>query len=598
MDAPRWDLTDIYPSLQSENFAADLAALKEAIAQMKRSIASCAPTRAWCEQVLADYEHMSGLALDLANYAQICYTVETQNPEILAALASVEALDPELNSVGVLLANAFASIEGDLDRLKAESPLIAAHSYIIEKLILDTKYRMSLQEEALAADLGRSGANAWSRLQETLIAGTSIAWGEADETPSYGEPKTINELRAMAMDADRETRARALRHEIALLKRHEASYAAALNGVKGSVLSLEKHRQIPSYLFNSIRASELNEDILKVLIETLEDARDLMGRYFRKKAERLGIAKMDFYDLFAPVWSPLPAGEEPKEEKVWSTQEACDYVVKLFASFHKPMGDFAKMAFEKNWVDFPIQKGKVGGAFCMSFPRQKQSRVLLNFDGTFGSVATLAHEMGHAYHDWAAQDVPVLLQQDTPMTLAETASIFAETIVSGEAMREAAPEEKVMLLDQTLQSSSQVIIDILSRYYFECSVFERRSEGELSAEDFCALMADAQRRAYGDSLGALHPYMWAVKGHYYIPDLSFYNYPYAFGLLFGLGLYEISREQRENFGALYDDILAHTGAMSAADVAKRAGLDISKKEFWMASLRQLEEQIKEFEELV
>ncbi len=624
MDAPRWDLNSIYPGIASEKFAADLVALEAHIVQLEELIAACEPTRAWCEDVIILYAEMRSYAAELANYAQVCYTVETQNPAILAAVDKVEAFGPKLNTIGVMLASAFASIEDSLEALKAESELLASHAYFIEKLLLDHKHLMSSAEEALAADLGRSGANAWSRLQETLIAGTSIAWGEADEEPSFGESKTINELRSMAMDPDRAVRKKAFYHEVELLRRHESAYAAALNGVKGSVLTLEKRREIPDFLFNSIRDSGLNRDILEALIASLEDARDFFSRYFKTKAKLLGVEKLDFCDLFAPLSSGVggareggnsasansvgdnrasgnsagdtrsPSGSEV--DKVWTPEEACDYVEKQFGAFHKPMGEFVRMAFDKNWVDFPIQKGKVGGAYCMDFIRAKETRVLLNFDGTFSSVATLAHEMGHAYHGWVAKDVPVLLG-DTPMTLAETASIFAETIVTEEALREVAPEARLALLEQSLQSSSQVIIDILSRYYFEYSAFERRANGELSAKDFSELMLAAQRKAYGDSLAELHPYMWAVKGHYYIPELSFYNYPYAFGLLFGLGLYQISREKPESFGALYDDVLAHTGAMPAADVAARAGLDITTKEFWKASLAQLEKQISEFEEL-
>jgi oligoendopeptidase F len=263
------------------------------------------------------------------------------------------------------------------------------------------------------------------------------------------------------------------------------------------------------------------------------------------------------------------------------------------------MGNFARHAFAFNWIDAESRDGKVGGAYCAPFYLNGESRILCNFAGSFDSVTTVAHELGHAWHHENIKDLP-LGQAIYPMTLAETASIFAETIVFEGALKEvSAKEEKLSLIEGNLKDSCQVIVDILSRFYFEQELFNRRDTAELSPGELCAMMTDAQLKTYGDGLDPdlLHPYMWAVKSHYYSPDLAIYNYPYAFGLLFSLGLYARYKEEGPAFAAAYREILRLTGRASAEDVARSAGFNIEKEDFWQNGLGVLQNRLEEFEKL-
>ena len=255
----------------------------------------------------------------------------------------------------------------------------------------------------------------------------------------------------------------------------------------------------------------------------------------------------------------------------------------------------AARAFEEGWIDAEPRSGKVGGAYCISFPETKESRVLSNFSGSSRDVGTLAHELGHAYHHHVVRELTPI-HQDYPMTLAETASIFAETLVTDKALGELEGAARLEILESSLQDSTQVIVDILSRFYFESELMERRADHELSAAELCDMMTEAQKRSYGDALDAnlLHPYMWAVKGHYYRPELAFYNFPYAFGLLFGIALYGRYTEEPEGFAQEYRGILADTGRVTAGDLARRAGFDIEKREFWRSGLRVIGRQVDEF----
>jgi pepF/M3 family oligoendopeptidase len=313
-------------------------------------------------------------------------------------------------------------------------------------------------------------------------------------------------------------------------------------------------------------------------------------RYLRAKARLLGLERLAFYDLFAPVGNA--------EGREWSFDTAQEFVVRQFGTFAPHMAALAGRAFSERWIDAEPRAGKVGGAFCMPL-RADESRILTNYNAAIGGVLTLAHELGHAYHNSCLAS-EASLNRSSPMTLAETASIFCETIVRSAALAEAGPDERLAILEAALQNACQVVVDITSRFLFEQEVFEKRRQRALSAEELCAIMRDAQLETYGDGLDpdALHPYMWAAKPHYYSSSRSFYNFPYMFGLLFGLGLYAISRREPDGFVARYDALLASTGRADAEQIAAQVGIDIRTPDFWRASFDMIREDISQFEALV
>jgi pepF/M3 family oligoendopeptidase len=326
---------------------------------------------------------------------------------------------------------------------------------------------------------------------------------------------------------------------------------------------------------------------LDSLVAALEESLPLFRRYLAAKARILKVPSCAFYDLFAPV------GEAGR---AWEWGQGRDFIVERFSAFDPLFGAFARHAFASRWIDAESREGKVGGAYCTDFPIKGDSRILCNFEGVFSSVTTVAHELGHAWHHELIKDLP-RTQTSYPMTLAETASIFAETVVFEGALAGTNGGERLGLIEGNLQDSCQVIVDILSRFKFERALFERRAAGEVPPEELCELMAEAQKATYGAGLdpARLHPYMWAVKGHYYSPDLAFYNYPYAFGLLFALGLYARAEREGSGFAAAYRDLLRLTGRASAAEVAASAGFDIEGLDFWRSGISVIAARIEEFE---
>src|SRR5690606_36092343 len=317
---------------------------------------------------------------------------------------------------------------------------------------------------------------------------------------------------------------------------------------------------------------------------------DLRG-YLLTKARLLGQEKLAWYDLFAPV----PQAETPG----YTWEEAKSFVIERFASFTDEMATFAQRTFDENWLDVPPRKGKRNGAFCSAIHPRGEARVMLNFTGNLGDIRTLAHELGHAYHnDCKVRFGRDVLQIPTPMTLGETASIFCETIVFQGLLGSTSGPARLALLEQDLQQVTQLVIDIHSRFLFEAGVLKQRRLRDLSVDELDALMLAAQDSTYGDTLdpGARHPMMWAHKGHYYSSGVSFYNYPYTFGFLFGLGLYAQYQAGGANFVERYDELLASTGMADAASLARGFGIDIEDQAFWRGSLDVITQRVAAFTE--
>lgn len=610
---PRWSLDSVFPGFDSPEYARAKLRLgelaRETVAHMESAPSAAssgsAPIdpgfqrafEAWLERALALENEADALSRTLSSYCYAIYSTDTGDRVAMAEMNAVDEIALPFARAGVLFLNALASREGAVRGAIESNPGIARFSFYLEDALFWQKRQMSAAEEDLAADLARSGADAWGRLQEQLTSTASCVWDEAT-----GERKTLVELRALAYDADESVRAKAFRKELAVCESIALPVAASLNGVKGCAVTLNARRHwqgsadagrllpLSPALEKSVAQGRLSRAALSALIGAMEESLPEWRRYLKAKARLLGKERCAFSDLFAPVGGKFPA-------YTWDTVRST--VIANFSSFSPRMGDFARRAFDSGWIDAESRNGKVSGAYCTDMPLVKETRVLCNFDGAFNTVTTVAHELGHAFHSDVVKDLPPL-QQNYPMTLAETASIFAETVVFESELAAAPPEAKLGLLEVHLQDGCQIIVDILSRFYFERDAFADRAKAELSAEEYCAKMLDAQKRTYGDGLDPdlLHPYMWLVKCHYYSSDLSFYNFPYAFGQLFGMALYARYRKEGPAFARVYEEILLETGRMDAVELTRRAGFDIESPEFWKSGIDVFVAQIDEFTKLV
>jgi pepF/M3 family oligoendopeptidase len=463
-----------------------------------------------------------------------------------------------------------------------------AHAFILREMAAQARYMMSPAEETLASELTLSGGNAWGKLQGTITSQLTAEVELDGEVQRLPMTAIIN----LRSHPDAAVRRRGYEVELKAWESVAEPLAACMNGVKGEVATLNRRRGREDALHGAIDQARIDRPTLDAMLGAMHDALPVFRRYLKAKARKLGKEQLPWFDLFAPLGGT---------GRTYRYAEAKALVAETFYGFAPELGALADRAFRHNWIDVAPRPGKRGGAFCMDVPAVSESRVLTNFDGSLDQVSTLAHELGHAFHnDCAERAGKTMLQTITPMTLAETASIMCETIVTEALLaRTTDPQEVLAILETQLTGATQVIVDIYSRFLFEREVFQRREQGELAPGELCDIMAQAQRDAYGDGLDPdyLQPYMWTWKPHYYRTGLSFYNFPYAFGLLFGTGLYAIYQERGSSFVPDYMNLLASTGEATAADLAARFGIDIRSRTFWESSLGVIEAQVARYETL-
>jgi oligoendopeptidase F len=474
--------------------------------------------------------------------------------------------------------------------LAARSDQAADHAYPLDRAARAAQHQMSEAEEGLAADLRLTGSVAWARLHGEITSRLT-----ADVRTGTGEPGRAVEtlpmsvVRGLAHDPDPIRRRAAYDAELAAWETVTVALAAALNGAKGETIMLNRRRGWTDALDPALFTNGVDRATLDAMHHAVTGALPDFHRYLRAKARVLGHpigTALPWWDLFAPV------GDTAASRVSWA--DAIARVTDAFGGFSPALAALVTRAGADGWIDAEPRAGKEGGAFCLPV-RGDESRVMLNFDGSADSVQTLAHELGHAYHNTnLAERSP--MQRQTPMALAETASIFCETIMVEAGLAATSPAQRLGLLDTDLQGACQVVVDIHSRFLFERELCERRARQTLSVAELDELMVDAQRTAYGDGIDHqhLHPRMWAVKGHYFTP---FYNWPYTYGLLFGIGLYARYQADPDRFRAGYDDLLSSTGMADAAGLAERFGIDVRSTAFWSSSLDVLRGRIDAFEEL-
>ncbi|WP_308576925.1 M3 family oligoendopeptidase [uncultured Parvimonas sp.] len=436
--------------------------------------------------------------------------------------------------------------------------------------------------EEVIAKMKLSSSNAWEFMFNFLTSKVSIEFN--------GEEKTLSEIRNLAYSPDANIRKEAFYKELKLYDSIKDSIAFSLNNIKQEVNTTSKMRGFESALEESLHNARLKEETLKALWSSIEDYLPHFRRFFKHKAKLLGYeGGLKFYDLFASI------GES---DRTFTVEEAQEFLLKHFATFSDDMVKMVKGAFDNNYVDYFPKKGKVGGAFCSNLPFIKQSRVMMNFDGSLSSVLTLAHELGHAYHGLHVEN-HLPLNWDYSMPVAETASIFNENLIMSASLKEANEKEKITLMESQISDCAQITVDIYSRFLFEKEVFERKLDHFMMSEELEEIMRNAQKQTYGDGLDeeTYHPFMWACKPHYYSAGFSYYNYPYSFGGLFSRGLYAIYRENPNGFVEKYQELLRATTINTCEDVAKVMDIDLTKKDFWLKSLESIKVQIDEFIEL-
>ena len=571
-----WNLDDLYKGFKDPKYIKDFKEVEKLVVEFNslRDLIENDNELNVILKYIEIEEKLTILVRTLSSFSSLTNATDVSNQESLVNMSRLSKILNDMTATNV----AFSRFLVNVDLNKYDNEVVKTNLFQLEKIKEQAKHLLTEKEEVLYSRLRELSSGSWSQMQSLLTSKLDVLLD--------GETITLSEVRNLAYDEDEKIRKNAYEAELKAYEKIDEVVATSLSNIKREVVVMNELRGYKNPLEPTLNRSNMKAETLSAMIEAMLEYRDDFAKYLKAKAKYLNHDNgLPFYDLFAPVG---------KLTKRFTYNEAKDIIVNAFNGYSESLGSYAEKAFDLNWIDPFPKKGKRGGAFCSNQPQLKQSRILSNFTGSLSDVSTLAHELGHGYHgEIIAENSP--LNWSYPMPLAETASIFCETIVTNHLLSELdKDEERLSVLEIALQGDTQVIIDILSRYIFETEIF-KLAEGPISKDKMKELMIEAQKEAYQDGLDHdyLHPYMWLNKGHYYSAGLNFYNFPYAFGLLFGKGLYAMYLKDNESFVKNYDKLLKLTTHATVEDVALSMNIDVTKKEFWLESLNLIKKDIEE-----
>ena len=589
--APDWDMTPYFSGPGGEDFLAFRAALRDDVAALGERFDALGTVSedglAEFATLLVELEQVAARTGHLASYLGCIGAADALDELIKQQTAALAADRVPLEKIFVAMRARLAELDDALfEKLAAEGALRDVQ-YFVRRARERARSSMSVELESLAAELGVDGISAFGRLYDRISGTLEFDLEKPDGTV---ERVPAAMTRTLLEDPDERIRRATLAGCNAAWESVAEPVAAGLNALAGTRLTLYQRRGIDHFLDPPLFDSGITRDTLDAMWQAVGERLELPRRYLRAKARALGKDRLGFHDLMAPL--PL----EQEEERVpWA--EAEQRVVSAFAGFYPDLAGFAERALEERWVDHTPRSGKRPGGFCSTSKWIGQSRIFMTFNGAPGDVATLAHELGHAWHGWVMREMRPWAR-GYPMTLAETASTFAENLVVETALGQASGGALAATLDSRLQDASAYLLNILMRYRFECAFYEERAAGEVGVPRLCELMADAQREVYGDVLddAELDPWFWASKLHFHIAELSFYNFPYTFGYLFSTGLFARALAEGPSFLPVYEDLLMRTGSQSAEVVAREVlGVDLEQPDFWHGPLDWIEAHLPRFE---
>jgi len=582
-----WSLKNLYLGLDDPKFIKDQELLDQSLEMLVKEAKKVAEDSNFSnenviknlENSLIFQEEINMLATKLFAFVSLTLAVDSRNMEFNNAMVVLQQKAVKFALPETLFRKYVARIE-NLENLIKQSELLTEYKFMLNEIKEDSIHLLSEVEEVMAAELNQSGGSLFSKQQNDLTSSVEINF--------RGEVKNLAQIRNLAYVDDQETRKEAYFAELDAYKKIDKATAFSLNGIKKQVITMANKRKYDSPLDEALRLSRINKDVLDALIQAMKEYLPEFRKYLNRKGELLGHKNgLPFYDLFAPMGS---------SNKKYSIEEAKEFVLKNFKTFSDDLYGLAKRAFDEDWVDWTPKQGKRGGAFCSRIYPLKESRIMTNYDGSIGDISTVAHELGHAYHNFIVYNERIF-NADYPMPIAETASILCETIVKKAVLKESKDKNEILgMIEQELQDSTQVIVDILSRFIFESEVFARTKNEFLNEDTLNQIMIKAQLESYGDGLDKdfLNPGMWINKSHYYSTGRSFYNFPYAFGLLFAKGIYAKYLEIGEDFVEDLRQLLRTTGKASLIDVAKQINIDITDVQFWRSSLEVIKKDIELF----
>jgi oligoendopeptidase F len=582
--AKTWDLDVFFAGgSRSPQFAAFLDQLERSIEQFAEQLD--AGTAVLNEHLLELVQSIMKRIREADSFTA-CLSAENQaDKEAVQLSGRVRTLAASFTSALNRFDAMLAEIKDAEWREWAGSPAAASIIFGLEERRRLAKEKLPPAMESLIGDLSVDGYHGWGELYNTAVGQVRIPYEENGKTLELSAGQAANKLhhpdRAVRKDMFQ-------RWEEAWGK--SADYCAdALNRLAGFRLQVYKHRGWDEVLKEPLSINRMNPETLNAMWSAIDESKDVFIRYLNRKAKLLGVEKLAWYDLDASIGSAA---------KEYTYDEGAQLIIEQFRQFSPKLAAFSERAFAERWIEAEDRPGKRPGGFCTSFPVKEQTRIFMTFAGTASNVSTLAHELGHGFHQHVMDDMSALAQEYA-MNVAETASTFAEMIIADAALRQASSdEERLALLEDKVQRAVTFFMNIHARFLFETSFYDQRRKGLVGVEQLSSLMESAQKQAYGDALSEYHPLFWASKLHFYITEVPFYNFPYTFGYLFSSGIYAEAQRQSAGFEDKYIALLRDTGSMTVEELAqKHLGVDLTKEDFWRSAVHLAVADTEQFLEL-
>lgn len=593
----RWDLSLIYDSFDSKSLKDDYKRVEELIQTNTKYYSTflSAPsvdgqssfsTESDIEKLVYHIQmtnELNDLLLKLTSYARLRGSIDGDNRQAKDLEQSLQGILPSLNKINIPFLRYLNKLE-HLEDIIEQHPLLQEHRYFLNDLKEQSKHLLSEDMEQLLGEMQETGSYAFEQLNKNLTSSLTVdvhIGGQIKPTP-------LSVTRNLAYAQSQEVRKAAYTGELKAYRKIRQASAACLNGIKGEAITIAKARGFDSPLDMTLLDSKIDKGSLDAMFSAIIDARPHFRKYLKKKAALLGHpGSLPFYDLYAPMGH---------FDLHFTYEDARKFILDTFYQFSEDLGDYAKKAFDNGWIDMEPRDGKISGSFCCNIHAMKESRIFMNFTGTFYNLVTLAHELGHGYH-YEKLNNETILNTDYTMPMAEAASIFCQSLVTEALFETASPQTRFAILENDLLNDTQMLIEILARYTFETNLFEKRKEAPLTVSEINDLLLQAQEFAYGDGMSEeKHPYMWICKPHYYFPDFHFYNFPYPFALLFSKGLLAMYKKEGASFAAKFEKILTATGSNSVSGVFELLGWNSHDKTFYEDGLKLIIQQIEAFEE--
>lgn len=583
-----WDLESIFPGGSSspelkaflESLEAETKQLRGAVQSVKvpANLQEISPL----EEILSLFEKCVAKASEAGAFVG-CLAAQDQNDKKAIQLSGrVTTLYAELQSIKAKFDNLLREIDDSLWASWLATEKAAPLHFILNESRDLAREKMNPEKESLALELAIDGYHGWGEFYDTIVSKIQIPHEENGKIELLSAGQAFNKLH----NPNREVRQE-------MFEKWEQAWTAAedycadtLNHLAGFRLKLYGNRGWEDVLKEPLAINRMSRETLDTMWAVIQDAKPVLVEYLNRKAKLLGLEGLTWTDVEAPIRTAV--------SKV-TYDEAAQTIVEQFRKFSPKLADFSQMAFDKSWIEAEDRPGKRPGGFCTSFQWSNQTRIFMTFGGTSSNVSTLAHELGHAYHQYLMSELPVL-NQDYAMNVAETASTFAEMIVADALVKAAkSEEEKLALLEEKIQNSVAFFMNIHARFLFETRFYDKRKEGLLNAAEISELMEEAQKEAYCNALSSYHPHFWASKLHFYSTGVPFYNFPYTFGYMFSTGLYVRALEEGSSFADKYDALLRDTGVMTVEALAKKhLDVDLTQRDFWQGAADMCIADIQQF----